>query len=165
MADLEAQIAANETGIAALRDAMIEFGPTRCWPICPCAGQCRGQRAARLGAEGQHVHLPLDDIGADQGADPRRPRQREGPRSTSPAPRRSRTATTTRPCRSADGGGALCLPHLVGRDIPLNEGCLKPLKLIVPEGCMINPAPAAVIAGNTEVSQAITECAVTARWA
>ncbi|TCP44288.1 hydantoinase B/oxoprolinase family protein [Rhodovulum marinum] len=44
---------------------------------------------------------------------------------------------------------------MVGADIPLNEGCLKPLKIIAPEGCMLNPAyPAAVIAGNTEVSQA-----------
>ncbi len=44
---------------------------------------------------------------------------------------------------------------LVGSDIPLNEGCLKPLNLIVPEGSMLNPGPdAAVIAGNTEVSQA-----------
>ncbi|MBV7378805.1 hydantoinase B/oxoprolinase family protein [Maritimibacter dapengensis] len=44
---------------------------------------------------------------------------------------------------------------LVGRDIPLNEGCLKPLEIIVPDGCMLNPRPpAAVIAGNTEVSQA-----------
>ena len=44
---------------------------------------------------------------------------------------------------------------LVGQPIPLNEGCLKPLQIIAPEGCMLNPsAPAAVIAGNTEVSQA-----------
>jgi 5-oxoprolinase (ATP-hydrolysing) len=44
---------------------------------------------------------------------------------------------------------------LVGADIPLNEGCLKPLRIIAPEGSMLNPAwPAAVIAGNTEVSQA-----------
>ncbi|MCI2397814.1 hydantoinase B/oxoprolinase family protein [Aliiroseovarius subalbicans] len=44
---------------------------------------------------------------------------------------------------------------LVGSDIPLNEGCLKPLEIIVPEGSMLNPTyPAAVIAGNTEVSQA-----------
>ncbi|WP_204112818.1 hydantoinase B/oxoprolinase family protein [Shimia biformata] len=43
---------------------------------------------------------------------------------------------------------------LVGADIPLNEGCLKPLRIIVPEGSMLNPVyPAAVIAGNTEVSQ------------
>jgi 5-oxoprolinase (ATP-hydrolysing) len=43
---------------------------------------------------------------------------------------------------------------LVGKPIPLNEGCLKPLEIIVPEGTLLNPrAPAAVIAGNTEVSQ------------
>ncbi len=47
---------------------------------------------------------------------------------------------------------------LVGSDIPMNEGCLKPLVLKVPEGSMINPnAPAAVISGNTEVSQAIAD--------
>ncbi|MFC4270468.1 5-oxoprolinase [Sneathiella chungangensis] len=47
---------------------------------------------------------------------------------------------------------------LVGDDIPLNEGCMKPLKLIIPEKSMISPEyPAAVIAGNTEVSQGITD--------
>ena len=48
---------------------------------------------------------------------------------------------------------------LTGKDIPLNEGCLKPLKIIAPEGSMINPHyPAAVISGNTEVSQSICDC-------
>lgn len=47
---------------------------------------------------------------------------------------------------------------LVDDDIPLNEGCLKPLHLIIPEGSMLSPRyPAAVIAGNTEISQAITD--------
>ncbi len=47
---------------------------------------------------------------------------------------------------------------LVGSDIPMNEGCLKPLTLVVPQGTMINPeSPAAVISGNTEVSQAIAD--------
>lgn len=47
---------------------------------------------------------------------------------------------------------------LVGSNIPMNEGCLKPLKIIVPKGSMISPnAPAAVISGNTEVSQAIAD--------
>ena len=44
---------------------------------------------------------------------------------------------------------------LVGDDIPLNDGCLKPLKIIIPEGTFLSPLPgAAVVAGNTEVSQA-----------
>ncbi|MFB2895345.1 hydantoinase B/oxoprolinase family protein [Aerosakkonemataceae cyanobacterium BLCC-F50] len=45
---------------------------------------------------------------------------------------------------------------LVEDDIPLNAGCLKPLEIVVPEGCMLNPCyPAAVVAGNVETSQAI----------
>ncbi|MGE3594162.1 MAG: hydantoinase B/oxoprolinase family protein [Dehalococcoidia bacterium] len=44
-------------------------------------------------------------------------------------------------------------------DIPLNEGCLRPLKIIVPSGSMLDPVfPAAVVAGNVEVSQCITDC-------
>jgi 5-oxoprolinase (ATP-hydrolysing) len=44
---------------------------------------------------------------------------------------------------------------LVGDDIPLNDGCLKPLKLVIPPGTFLSPMPgAAVVAGNTEVSQA-----------
>ncbi|MCL1465598.1 hydantoinase B/oxoprolinase family protein [Argonema galeatum] len=47
---------------------------------------------------------------------------------------------------------------LVNDDIPLNAGCLKPLDIIIPEGCMLNPRyPAAVVAGNVETSQAITD--------
>ncbi len=45
---------------------------------------------------------------------------------------------------------------LIGVDIPLNEGCLKPLTIVIPPGTFLSPAPgAAVVAGNTEVSQAV----------
>ena len=44
---------------------------------------------------------------------------------------------------------------LVGADIPLNEGCLKPIRIVIPPGTFLSPAPgAAVVTGNTEVSQA-----------
>jgi 5-oxoprolinase (ATP-hydrolysing) len=47
---------------------------------------------------------------------------------------------------------------LVDDDIPLNAGCLKPLEIINPEGGMLNPRyPAAVVAGNVETSQNITD--------
>jgi 5-oxoprolinase (ATP-hydrolysing) len=47
---------------------------------------------------------------------------------------------------------------LVDDDIPLNEGCLKPLEIVVPEGCLLNPKPpAAVVAGNVETSQLIVD--------
>jgi 5-oxoprolinase (ATP-hydrolysing) len=46
---------------------------------------------------------------------------------------------------------------LVNRDIPLNAGCLRPLQIIIPEGSMLNPRyPAAVVAGNVETSQCVT---------
>ncbi|MBA3590048.1 hydantoinase B/oxoprolinase family protein, partial [Methylibium sp.] len=46
---------------------------------------------------------------------------------------------------------------MVGDDIPLNAGCLKPLEIINPEGCLLNPRPpAAVVAGNVETSMCVT---------
>ena len=47
---------------------------------------------------------------------------------------------------------------LVDEEIPMNEGCLKPLTIVNPEGSMLNPRyPAAVVAGNVETSQVITD--------
>ncbi|MET9881823.1 hydantoinase B/oxoprolinase family protein [Streptomyces sp. NPDC006430] len=46
---------------------------------------------------------------------------------------------------------------LLAEDIPLNDGCLRPLRIIVPAGSMLAPVhPAAIVAGNVETSQAIT---------
>jgi 5-oxoprolinase (ATP-hydrolysing) len=46
---------------------------------------------------------------------------------------------------------------LIDEDIPLNDGCLRPLRLVIPEGSLLAPAyPAAIVAGNVETSQAIT---------
>ncbi len=48
---------------------------------------------------------------------------------------------------------------LVDSDIPLNAGCLKPLEIIIPDNSMLSPVyPAAVVAGNVETSQCITDC-------
>jgi 5-oxoprolinase (ATP-hydrolysing) len=48
---------------------------------------------------------------------------------------------------------------LVDDGIPMNAGCLRPIRLIVPQGSMLAPEyPAAVVAGNVEVSQAVTNC-------
>ncbi len=47
---------------------------------------------------------------------------------------------------------------LVDDDIPMNAGCLKPLHIIIPEGSMLSPRyPAAVVAGNVETSQTVTD--------
>ena len=48
---------------------------------------------------------------------------------------------------------------LVNDEIPMNAGCLKPLELVVPAGSMLKPEyPAAVVAGNVETSQVVTDC-------
>lgn len=48
---------------------------------------------------------------------------------------------------------------LVEDDIPMNAGCLRPINIVIPEGTMLTPKyPAAVVAGNVEVSQAVTNC-------
>lgn len=47
---------------------------------------------------------------------------------------------------------------LVDEDIPMNEGCLRPIDLIVPSGTLLNPVhPAAVVAGNVETSQCVVD--------
>ena len=47
---------------------------------------------------------------------------------------------------------------LVNENIPMNEGCLKPIQIIIPDGCMLKPSyPSAVVAGNVETSQYITD--------
>jgi 5-oxoprolinase (ATP-hydrolysing) len=52
---------------------------------------------------------------------------------------------------------------LVDDPIPLNDGCMRPIALKVPEGSMLNPLyPAAVVAGNVETSQVVTDCLLAA---
>jgi 5-oxoprolinase (ATP-hydrolysing) len=47
---------------------------------------------------------------------------------------------------------------LIDDAIPMNDGCLRPINLVVPEGSMLNPkSPAAVVAGNVETSQVVTD--------
>ncbi len=52
-----------------------------------------------------------------------------------------------------------CIRCMVDEAIPINAGCLKPISIILPKNSMLNPRyPAAVVAGNVEVSQAIADC-------
>ena len=48
---------------------------------------------------------------------------------------------------------------MVDDDIPINAGCLRPIRIIIPDGSMLSPRyPAAVVAGNVETSQNVTDC-------
>ncbi|MCH6574764.1 MAG: hydantoinase B/oxoprolinase family protein, partial [Bacteroidetes bacterium] len=47
---------------------------------------------------------------------------------------------------------------LIAEDIPMNEGCLEPLNIVIPDGSLLSPVyPAAVVAGNVETSQCVTD--------
>src|SRR6185295_15147061 len=48
---------------------------------------------------------------------------------------------------------------MVDDEIPMNAGCLRPIRIVIPENSMLSPTyPAAVVAGNVETSQAVTNC-------
>ncbi|CAG2068567.1 unnamed protein product, partial [Timema podura] len=51
-----------------------------------------------------------------------------------------------------------CLRCMVGHDVPLNQGCLKPVKVIIPKGSILDPSDnAAVVGGNVQTSQRIVD--------
>ncbi len=69
-----------------------------------------------------------------------------------------RTSNFNAPASVARAAVLYVFRCLVGDAIPLNEGCLKPIELIIPEGCLLNPRPpAAVVAGNVETSQLVVD--------
>ena len=156
IADLKAQVAANETGRHALLKVVAAYGAE-----VVAAYMAHVQRNAEESVRAAIGRLrdgsftyPMD-IGTEIQV-----------RVTVDQARRAATVdfTGTSPQHSGNYNAPLAICRavvlyvfrtLVGKAIPLNEGCLAPITLIVPEGCMLNPRPpAAVIAGNTEVSQA-----------
>lgn len=51
-----------------------------------------------------------------------------------------------------------CLRCMVGHDVPLNQGCLKPVQVLIPEGCFLDPSDtAAVVGGNVLTSQRVVD--------
>lgn len=160
LADLTAQVAANETGIRELRRMVAHFGLDTVRAYMGHVQDNAEESVRRVltvlrdgfftyamddGSQIQ-VRITVDHAAREAkidftGTSDQHPGNRNAPRSV---------------CRAAVLYVFRCL---VDSDLPLNEGCIKPLQLIIPEGSMINPRfPAAVIAGNTEVSQAITDC-------
>ncbi|GAB5445765.1 hydantoinase B/oxoprolinase family protein [Gymnodinialimonas sp.] len=159
MADLAAQIAANETGAEELRKITAQFGLQT---IHAYMGHVQDN------AE-ESVRRVLDVLKDSEFTYPLDTGAQVKVKISVDKSSRSATLdfTGTSPQSEFNYNAPLAICRavvlyvfrtLVGSDIPMNEGCLKPLNLIVPEGSMINPLPpAAVISGNTEVSQAIAD--------
>ena len=158
MADLKAQIAANEKGVQELRRMVDQFGlevvQAYMGHVQDNAEESVRRVITRL-KDGQFT-LPLDNGAQIQVA----VRVRAGQRSAEI----DFTGTSDQLSNNFNAPKAVCVAAvlyvfrtLVDDDIPLNAGCLKPLKIIVAEGSMLNPLPpASVVAGNVETSSCIT---------
>ena len=169
IADLKAQIAACQRGANELQRVAGEYGrggDRRLYGACH--GQCRGGGAA-----------------ADRAAGGRRPSATRWTMARScrvsvTVDREARSAMVDFTGTSAQLGDNFNAPYsicraatlyvfrtLVDDPIPLNDGCMRPIDArSCPEGSMLNPRyPAAVVAGNVETSQVVTDCLLAARGA
>ena len=158
MADLKAQIAANEKGVQELRKMVEQFGldvvQAYMRHVQDNAEESVRRVITRL-KDGQFT-LPLDN-GAQISVAIRvdaRNRSAEIDFSGTSAQQTNNFNAPTAVCMAAV---LYVFRTLVDDDIPLNAGCLKPLQVRIPEGSMLNPhPPASVVAGNVETSTCIT---------
>ncbi|MBW8268227.1 hydantoinase B/oxoprolinase family protein [Caldovatus aquaticus] len=155
LADIKAQVAANEKGVQELRRAVREFGldTVRAYMRHVMDNAEESVRRVLDRLPDGAFRTALDDgtplvvaVRVD------RARRRAVIDFTGTGPQRPGNFNApTAICRAVV---LYCFRCLVGEDIPLNDGCLAPLEIVVPEGTFLSPRPgAAVVAGNTEVSQ------------
>ena len=161
VADIKAQVAANEMGIRELRALLARYG----WP------QVSAYMGHVMANAEESVRRVIDRLGSgtfdyrmDDGATLK---------VSVRVNRSKRSAVIDFTGTSAQSPGNFNAPKAVTRavvlyafrclvdaDLPLNEGCLAPLEISLPRGSFLDPTPgAAVVAGNTEISQAIA-CAL-----
>jgi 5-oxoprolinase (ATP-hydrolysing) len=164
LADLQAQIAANNKGVIALQQMVKQFGLETVQAYMQHV-QDNAERAVRRAIAQlctQRIHSSNCQIPMDCGA--------EIHVSIALDPNDNSatidfTGTSTQQPNNFNAPLAVCeaavlyvFRTLVDSPIPLNAGCLKPLAIRVPPDSMLNPSyPAAVVAGNVETSQAITD--------
>jgi len=159
MADLGAQIAANEKGAAELRLLVGSYGLAVVQAYMRHVqdnAEAAVRRALAALSDGA-FEVALDDGPVIRVAVSIDRRAR--------AARIDFTGSAPRLASNFNAPSAICraavlyvFRTLIDEDIPLNEGCLKPLDIVIPARSMLDPRyPAAVVAGNVETSQAIVD--------
>ncbi|MGA8007507.1 MAG: hydantoinase B/oxoprolinase family protein, partial [Burkholderiales bacterium] len=159
VADLRAQIAANEKGVQALGEMVAQFGleVVRAYMRHVQDNAEESVRRVIGVLKDGRFEYPLDNgavirVSVVISADRRSARIDFG-------------GTSAQLANNFNAPSAVCMAAvlyvfrtLVDDDIPLNAGCLKPLEVVLPGGSMLRPSyPAAVVAGNVETSQCITD--------
>jgi len=160
LADLKAQIAANEKGVQELRRLVEKFGldvvsaymrhvqDNAEESIRRVIGGLNGGEYTYEMDQGCVIHVKVQIERATRSAIV------------------DFTGTSAQQPNNFNAPSAICraavmyvFRTLVDDDIPMNEGFLRAVDLIIPEGSMLKPRyPAAVVAGNVETSQCITDC-------
>jgi 5-oxoprolinase (ATP-hydrolysing) len=159
IADLQAQVAANEKGVQELRRMVAHFGLDVVRAYMRHVQDNAEESVRRvIGVlkDGQFA-LPMDCDATLKVSISIKPDRRSA--------RIDFTGTSSQLPNNFNAPAAVCMAAvlyvfrtLVDDEIPLNAGCLKPLEVVIPEGCMLRPRyPAAVVAGNVETSQCITD--------
>ena len=164
IADLRAQIAANEKGVQELRAMVAQFGlgtvQAYMRHVQDNAEESVRMAIARLDArlaEGGRFELPLDNGACIRVAVTIDRQQRSATVDFSGSSAEQLDSNFNAPRAVTIAAVLYVFRTLVDDEIPLNAGCLKPIEVIVPEGSMLNPRPpAAVVAGNVEVSSCVT---------
>jgi 5-oxoprolinase (ATP-hydrolysing) len=158
MADLKAQIAANEKGVQELRKMVDQFSLSTVLAYMNHVQDNAEESVRRVitRLKNGEFTLPLDNgaqIKVAIRVDTKNRSAEIDFSGTSPQQSNNFNAPTA-VCMAAV---LYVFRTLVDDDIPLNAGCLKPLKVIIPPGSMLNPnPPASVVAGNVETSTCIT---------
>ena len=159
LADLHAQIAANEKGAQELRRMVAHFGLEA---VSAYMGHVQDNAAEQVRRALDRLRDGAFACEMDSGAVIR-------VAVTLDRTRRSAkidfTGTSPQQASNFNAPRAICLAAvlyvfrtLVDEDIPLNAGCLRPLEIVIPEGSLLDPRPpAAVVAGNVETSQCIVD--------
>lgn len=158
LADLKAQIAANEKGVQELRKMVAQFGldvvQAYMRHVQDNAEESVRRVITRL-KDGRFT-LPLDN-GAQISVAIRVNVARRSAEIDFSGTSAQQTNNFNAPTAVCMAAVLYVFRTLVDDDIPLNAGCLKPLKVIIPPGSMLNPnPPASVVAGNVETSSCIT---------
>jgi 5-oxoprolinase (ATP-hydrolysing) len=161
VADLLAQLAANERGSAELLRAAREHGAatlaTMMQAVQDNGAECVRAAIAALGARVGEFRVEMDSGPVIVVRVTLDPGQRQA--------RIDFTGTSAAGPHNFNAPRAVCIAAvlyvfrtLVERDMPLNEGCLRPLQIVIPAGSLLDPPPGcAVVAGNVETSQALVD--------